>query len=187
MKKLLLLAVLFFLAINLKGQEYGKKFVDIYVNINNQDPKTFKLEDDTVTITSPVFNTTNFYLDIQNNTDELFYIDFNKSYFVLGGKTSDVIPGETYLKDLNLQMKKTKIAPDTKVSVNLFSRERNNDFNPLFSSKQAHKAYKADKFFLTEKLVSAFENEIGEKFKREFTFEVRAMKLVNELKKGKGE
>src|SRR5690606_8289246 len=136
------------LSLSASGQEYGKKFVDIYVNINGQDPKSFVMEDDTLKITSGWFEPKNFILEINNKTSGMLYVDFNKSYFILGGETSDVVPGETYIKDLNLEVKKTKVAPGARASLNLYSRERNNEFNPIFSSRQAHKAYKTDKSFL---------------------------------------
>ncbi len=181
--KVLFVILTILLSLSASAQEYGKKFVDIYVNINGQDPESFAMEDDTLKITSGWFEPKNFILEINNKTSGMLYVDFNKSYFILDGETSDVVPGETYIKDLNLEVKKTKIAPGARASLKLYSRERNNDFNPIFSSRQAHKAYKTDKTFLTEKLVLAFEDENGSKFKREFIFEVRAAKLVNDLKK----
>ncbi len=109
------------LSLSASGQEYGKKFVDIYVNINGQDPKSFVMDDDTLKITSGWFEPKNFILEINNKTSGMLYVDFNKSYFILGGETSDVVPGETYIKDLNLEVKKTNVAPGARASLNLYS------------------------------------------------------------------
>lgn len=154
------------------------------VSIDGQDPKGYKIENKKVFFIIKHISDIYVTVEIHNKSDIMATVNYSESYFAVDGTTARVIPGETYMKDINAEVPNDIIAPGTKITKSLYSR----DFNfikPLLSNKRANKAYKSGESRPIEKLIMVV-NVGDEKVTQTFNFQVigtAELKVLDKKKK----
>jgi len=166
-------------------QDITKFGIDIgtYVAIDSASPKGYSVESDFATITVVDISGGSVTIDIKNKTNEMLYASYNDSYYIINGSTVDLLPGNTYLKDANFEVKDDKIAPSTNLKVSLFTRRHNDVFNPIFSNGRAHRMYKENGVGVSESLIVVVKDGAGNKADHKFVFDVSPLKMVIDYKK----
>src|SRR5690606_29112411 len=164
--------------------ENGRQLMRTFrVSIEGQDPKGYEIENKNVLFKIKHLTDAYITLEIHNNSDVMTTVNYSDSYFAVDGTTSRGIPGETYMKDINAEIPNDIIAPGTKITKSLHSR----DFNfirPMLSNKRANKAFKAGEPRPIEKLIMVV-NIGDEKVTQSFNFQVIGTAELKTLDKKK--
>ncbi|TCV17133.1 hypothetical protein EDC17_101150 [Sphingobacterium alimentarium] len=151
--------------------ENGRQLMRTFrVSIEGQDPKGYEIENKNVLFKIKHLTDTYITLEIHNNSDVMTTVNYSDSYFAVDGTTSRVIPEVTYMKEINAEIPNDIIAPGTKITKSLHSR----DFNfirPMLSNKRANKAFKAGEARPIEKLIMVV-NVGDQKVTQTFNFQV---------------
>ena len=186
--KHLLILIFTFTTFNLFSQEVnenGRQLMRSFrVSIEGQDPKGYEISNNKILFKVKHITDLYFTIDIHNQSEKMASLDYSESYYAVDGTTSRVIPGETYLKDINSEVVNDKIAPGTKINKSLYSPEFNM-LRPIFSNKRANRAYKAGEPRAIERLVLVV--KVGEEtITQSFNFQVigtNELKVIEKKKK----
>ena len=180
----LILALSFFTTYSQEVNENGRQLMRTFrVSIEGQDPKGYEIANKNVLFKIKHISDIYVTLEIHNKSDVMATVNYSESYFAVDGTTAKVIPGETYIKDINAEVPNDIIAPGTKITKSLYSR----DFNfirPMLSNKRANKAFKAGEPRPIEKLIMVV-NVGDEKVTQTFNFQVIGTAELNVLDKKK--
>ncbi|MBE8712533.1 hypothetical protein [Sphingobacterium hungaricum] len=176
-------ASMFLLAFNVRGQDYGKNVSGVYVKINEQNPKTYIEEDSLFSFKVKYIDNTSVTLEIKNKTNDVVELDLSKSYFIVGGNTTSVLPSGTLQKDINLPVPNQIIGPSANLVINLMSRDYLSLLNPLISNKRASKAYKDGNDYAREILTLSFKNSDNSYQTRAFNIDTYSNHYVENQKR----
>ncbi|GEM_PF-2419502 len=166
-------------------KDFGKNTGYVYVKVNGVHPDSLLIEDGDVKIAIGKIGST--YVDpiITNKTNGMMYVDYNNSYFVIDGKTAELLPGKTYMKDVNSEIKNDKIAPGTQLNPSLVSPFDNGSgvsgVTGLFNDYRTKKVYKETGKPANEKMVLVILKDDGSKITKEFNFEVMSAMDVDKI------
>lgn len=167
------------------SQDVSKFGIDVgtYVAIDSSSPIGYTVDSKIATAKILGLTGGSVKLKVTNKVNEMLFVSYNDSYFVVGGSTFAVIPKNTYVKDINYEVKDDKIAPSTNFEVTLLTPEHNDFFNPIFSNGRAHKMYKEKGHGVSESLVLVVKDNDGNKIEHKFAFDVTPVKMVSDYKK----
>lgn len=172
-----------------KGQDLtkiGESINGTKVTINDKNPIGFMDSINGVNFRIGPLSDISVDVDISNKSGDMVYFSYSDSYFVVDGKTENIISSRTLMMNKDKPIQDVKIAPNTSVRLELVNKERLEDYGVIwymFSNKKANNVFKHNKVSDKVSMVLVLRKENDEKIKKEIIFTVRGSNELKEIKK----